>query len=252
MAAGTGQNPNQSISRAIEVLHFVADNPGSSLGQIAKATGLARSTVQRLVAVLNAEGFITKNFGQQGVYLGMEVARLAAKVHLDARILLMPLMQELHATVGGNLDLTTYEHGKVVVIEQIASHEAIRVISYVGKQHPIHCTANGKAHLSLLSNDEAMAAMGPRLRKYTSRTVTDRRQLLQRIEAGRRSGLFVDEEEYSEGACAVATVLPEIGGRSLAIAIAMPTHQYRQKVEAVKAALLKFRAKVKRTYGSSI
>lgn len=243
---------SQSISRAIQVLRHVGDNPGASLGEIAKATGMPRSTVQRLVGALNAEGLLTKNFGQQGVFLGMELARLGAKVDLDARILLRPLMEDLHARIGDNIDLTVLDQGQVIVIEQIASNEQIRVISYVGKQHPVHCTANGKAHLGQLDRSDALAILGPRMEALTPNTITDPKTLMAQIDAFRQVGLYVDREEYGADACAVATTLPTIGGRKLAISIAMPSTRFARREEEVKAALLDFRRSIHATFGTSI
>ncbi|WP_171060883.1 IclR family transcriptional regulator [Poseidonocella sp. HB161398] len=242
----------QSISRAVAVLRAVADKPGSSLGEIAKATGLARSTVQRLVGALNAEGLLIKTFGQQGVYLGMELARLGAKVEIDARALLRPLMEELHGRIAENIDLTTIDHDRVIVVEQIASNENIRVISYVGKQHPVHCTANGKAHLSQMSRAEAEAFLAGPLEVFTPQTITDQTRLLDQVAAYREAGLFIDREEYSDGACAVGVALPQIGGRSLALAIAMPSARFQKREEEVKAALLDFRRAVQAEFGASI
>ena len=242
----------QSISRAAAVLRAVADHPGASLGEIAKATGLARSTVQRLVNALNTEGFLTKTFGQQGVFLGMELARLAARVNLDARTMLTPFMDELHARIADNIDLTALEQGRVVVIEQIASNENIRVISYVGREHPIHCTANGKAHLSQLSRPEALAILGDRMERLTPNTITDPNALLAQVDAFRQVGLYIDREEFAEDVCAIATTLPEIGGRKLAISIAMPSARFQRREEDIKSALIDFRRKVQNAFGRSI
>ena len=242
----------QSVSRAVAVLRHVADAPGASLGEIAKATGLPRSTVQRLVGALSGEGLLTRNFGQQGVFLGMELARLGAKVALDARVLLRPQIEELHARIGDNIDLTVLDQGRVVVIEQIASNEDIRVISHVGKQHPIHCTANGKAHLGQLSHTEALALLGDKLPALTPNTITNPKALLAQVDAFRQVGLYIDREEYGIDACGVATTLPEIGGQKLAIAIAMPSTRFHRREEEVKAALLDFRRTVQANFGNSI
>lgn len=243
----------QSISKAISVLRAIADNQGCSLGDLAKATGMARSTVQRMVSALNNEGFVTKNAGHQGVFLGMELARLGAKVNLNARALLMPLMEELHAQIGDNIDLTALDGDRVIVIEQIASNEDIRVMSFVGREHPAHCTANGKAHLSQMSHEAALTLLEDRgMQKMTSHTITDPERLLAQVEAFAEFGLFIDREEYGDDACAMATTLPEIGGRKLAISIAMPTARFKRREEDLKAALLSFRREVQSRFGSSI
>ena len=49
----------QVISRAVNVLQSISDEPGGmSLGDIAKKVDLPRSTVQRIVATLEVGGFI--------------------------------------------------------------------------------------------------------------------------------------------------------------------------------------------------
>ncbi|UNK39954.1 IclR family transcriptional regulator (plasmid) [Shinella sp. H4-D48] len=243
---------SQSISKAVAVLKAVADRPGCSLGEIAKQTGMPRSTVQRLVNSLNNEGLLTKNFGHQGIYLGMELARLGARVHLDARTLLRPFMEKLHEETGDNIDLTALEHGKVVVIDQIASNEQIRVISFVGKQHPIHCTANGKAHLSLLNPEDAEKLLKEGMTQLTRNTIVDSKVLMAQVAAFREIGLFIDREEFGEDACAMATTLPSIGGRQLTISIAAPRARFNRKEEHIKTALLAFRRDVQQTFGTSI
>lgn len=246
------KSDGQTISRAVAILQVLADRPGASFGQVAKATGLPRSTVQRLIGVLNQEGLVTKAFGQQGAYLGMELARLGAQVRIDARALLRPFMEELHGRIGDNIDLTTLEDGRVFVIEQIASNETIRVISYVGLHHPIHCTANGKAHLSMLDEATARALIGEAPKAFTANTRTDADAILADIEASRVEGLFTDHEEYDEGASAVAVPLPQIGGKDFAISIAMPTSRMERQEPAVREALLDLRARVVAEYGKSI
>ncbi|MCB1337635.1 MAG: IclR family transcriptional regulator [Maritimibacter sp.] len=246
------RSDGQTISRAVSILQALAERPGASFGQLAKMTGLPRSTVQRLIGVMNKEGLVTKAFGQQGAYLGMELARLGARVQIDARALLRPFMEQLQTKIGDNIDLTTLDDGRVFVVEQIASNETIRVISYVGKQHPVHCTANGKAHLSMLDRDAARALIGPAPEACTPRTLTDPAAILDAVDRARGLGLFADSDEYQEGASALAVPLPRIGGRDFALSIAMPTPRFTRMRDEIGAALLAVRDGVVAEYGRSI
>ena len=64
------------IGRAAAILRALADQPrGSSLGEIAKATGLARATVQRIVGALEAERLVSSNTRAGSVRLGRSRAR---------------------------------------------------------------------------------------------------------------------------------------------------------------------------------
>lgn len=242
----------QTISRAVSILNVLADKPGASLGQIAKATGLPRSTVQRLVGVLNTEGLVTRSFGQTGSYLGMELARLGAKVNLDVRSLMRPFMEQLHEKVGDNIDLTMLKDGQVYVIEQIASNETIRVISYVGMQHEIYCTANGKAHLSLLAPEARLDALPVPLESKTPNTKTDPEEILKEISDSEKDNLYFDDQEFSEGVCAIATPLPAIGDSDLAVSVALPSLRYQRRKADICASLIEFRKTLTTQFGASI
>ena len=76
----------QVISRAAKILRTLREHPkGLSLAQIAKEVSLARSTVQRIVATLEQENFITAATANGGFRLGPEIAILAASVHSNLR-----------------------------------------------------------------------------------------------------------------------------------------------------------------------
>ena len=240
----------QSISRAVAILRALADHPGASFGQLARVTGLPRSTVQRLIGVLAAEGLVAKAFGQRGAFLGMELARLGARVQIDLRGFLRPFMVALQDRIGDNIDLTALEDGRVVVIEQLASNEAIRVISYVGMQHPAHCTANGKAHLAMLSPDAARALIGPAPRAYTENTVTDPDAILSALPGV--DGLFIDQDGFGIGASAMAIALPGIAGRDLALSIAMPSARFVTMQDQIAKALTDCRAQICAAHGRSL
>lgn len=246
------RSDGQSISRAVQILRALAERPGASFGQLAQMTGMPRSTAQRLIGVLNQEGLVVKAFGQQGAWLGMELARLGAQVRIDVRALLRPFMERLHDQIADNLDLTILDGDRVVVIEQIASHEAIRVISYVGMQHPVHCTANGKAHLSMLPAARARELIGTAPRGHTPNTRTTPDAILAGIEAERPAMLFTDQDEYSEGASAMAVPLPNVAGQDLALSVAMPTPRFLRLKDQIGAALLAVRADLVQAYGNGI
>ena len=87
-AAGLGV---QVIARAASVLRALEGRPdGLSLGQIAKEVGLARSTVQRIVAALLTEDFVTEAQPGRGVRIGAGLARIAASLSSNFTEILAP------------------------------------------------------------------------------------------------------------------------------------------------------------------
>ena len=70
---GSGNNV-RVITRAAQILRVLkSDDRGLSLGEIAERIGLPRSTVQRLVNALIAEGFVVASASGSGLRLGLEI-----------------------------------------------------------------------------------------------------------------------------------------------------------------------------------
>ena len=243
-AAGKEKGEMRLIARAAAILRALAERPtGASLGELAKATGLARSTVQRLVDALALEGLISAGVNSASIKLGLEISRLASFVQSGPREHFRPYMEELMRLAQETVDLTILdEQGSVIVIDQLASTYSLRVVSHVGQRIPLHCSASGKAHLSQLGADERRALITPAIRRLTPNTKTDLQEILAEIEASARRGYFVDNEEYAEGVCALAIGAPSPGGGNFAIAIPIPAHRFSANREAYTQHLLELRA----------
>ena len=139
----------QVIARAAAILRALEEQPvGLSLGQIAQRVDLARSTVQRIVAALEAEKLVIAASPTGRVRLGPTILRLAASARTDfvalARPFLVRLSQELHETV----DLATIKKDHLIFIDQVIGSQRLRTVSAVGETFPLYCTANGKAYLA--------------------------------------------------------------------------------------------------------
>jgi DNA-binding transcriptional ArsR family regulator len=115
------------IVRAAAILHALIEQPhGASLGELAKATGIPRSTVQRLVNALEAERMVRTNGRQPGVRLGVELCRMAAAVEGDVRDFLRPYAERLLDRSQESVDITYWDKDVPVVIETFASPQALR------------------------------------------------------------------------------------------------------------------------------
>lgn len=239
----------RTVARAAAILRALADSPsGASLGQIAKYTGLARSTVQRIVGGLAAERLVASDGRASSLRLGPEVARLAAAVHRDLIQVFKPILQRLHAEVEDTVDLTMLQGGAAVVVDQVASARALRVVSHIGTPLPLHCTASGKAHLQLLCPIAAREHLVTPLKAHTPNSMTVVDTVLTTL--AMPSGLSVDEEEFAIGVCALALPIraPHLG--NIAVAVSMPKLQFEAHADRVSAALERCRAALERASGA--
>jgi IclR family transcriptional regulator, acetate operon repressor len=235
----TEKSQVQVIARAAAILRALEEETsGLSLGQIAQRVGLARSTVQRIVAALQAEKRVIAASPNGRVRLGPTILRLAASVRTDfvsvARPFLTKLSNELHETV----DLAIVKKDHLVFIDQVIGPHRLRTVSAVGETFPLYCTANGKAYLAELERASIERLIGRSYERRTPKTLIRLDDLLDDLAAVRRSGVAFDREEHTLGICAAGVAMRDLLGNSVAISVPVPTQRFHDRQGHIAERLL--------------
>ena len=231
----------QVIARAASLLRALEHQPdGMSLGQLAKAVSLPRSTVQRIVDALDSEGFVIAASAANGVRLGPALLALAAATRFHMADAARQTMEALAKECGETVDLSLADQDKVVFIDQVAGTHRLTATSAIGVSFPLHSSANGKAVLAAM-DDADIARLRKRLRlvAITPHTLTTWAQLDREIATIRRTGLAFDREENSLGICAAAMALRSPSGEIAAVSVPVPVQRFTENEAALSAALLK-------------
>lgn len=240
--AATGDRQGiQVIARAASLLRALEHQPdGMSLGQLAKAVSLPRSTVQRIVDALDSEGFVIAASAANGVRLGPALLALAAATRFHMADAARQTMEALAKECGETVDLSLADQDKVVFIDQVAGTHRLTATSAIGVSFPLHSSANGKAVLAAM-DDADIAKLRKRLRlvAITPHTITTWAQLDREIATIRRTGLAFDREENSLGICAAAMALRSPSGEIAAVSVPVPVQRFADNEAALSAALLK-------------
>ncbi len=232
----------QVIARAAAILRIVDAAPGGlSLGQIAKQTGLPRSTVQRIVNALAMQEFLTPASRGGGVRIGRGLQRLAANDRPEPARQVARLLRELGEKVGETVDLATLSEGSAMFVDQVQGSHRLVALSAVGARFPLHCTANGKAILSLFPKEEAEFLIGKSLEEHPQYKLRNRRALLRELEDARSTRLSYDFEEHGEGIFAIGTAFRGADGTPLAVSIPVPSQRFAEQREFLAEQLLEFR-----------
>lgn len=224
----------QVISRATAILRVLSDQP-QSLGSIASATGLPRSTVQRIVEALALESLVEA--GSKGVRLGWGLTEIAKRNETNILTTARPVLETLFARTRETVDISTALGAEVSFLDRIISDQELRVVSFPNKPRPLYAKANGKALLACLSNQEIERLFNDKLTALTQHTLTDLPALLAEIEQVRESGFAYDLEEHALGVCAIGTGLVAPDGKPYAFSVAMPLSRYESMKQEVEAAL---------------
>ncbi len=233
----------QVIARAASVMRALENQPaGLSLGEIAVAVGLARSTVQRIAAALQAEQLLIAASPTGKLRLGPALKRLASSVETDTLSLARPVLRGLSEELGETVDLVAVKGASLIFIDQIIGSHRLRTVSAVGEKFPLYCKANGKAYLATLTDAQVERLVGLKLERRTAHTVADLPTLLRDLAAVRRAGIAFDQEEHTEGISAAGVCLTDSGGSPVVVSVPVPTSRYQRRHRIITDALLKAKA----------
>lgn len=233
------KNHVQVIARAATIMRALEmETQGLSLGQISQRVGLARSTVQRIVAALESEKLLIAASPNGRVKLGPALLRLASSVRNDFVALAKPFITQLSSELHETVDLSTVCKNHLVFIDQVVGSQRLRTVSGVGDTFPLHCTANGKAALSELDDSMIERLIGAKLEARTPRTLTKLDALLGEIKAVRRSGVAYDREEHTLGICAAGVALKDPLGNTVAISVPVPAARFPQQQATITDKLI--------------
>jgi DNA-binding IclR family transcriptional regulator len=236
----------QVIARAAAVLRALEGHPeGLSLAQIAREVGLARSTVQRIVAALASEDFVAEAQPGRGVRIGPGLARIAASLSANLVELLHPHLVALGEAVDETVDLSVLSGGSAVFVDQIPGKQRLVALSAIGARFPLHCTANGKAILACFGNEDARALIQRSVVEHVDYPLTDPARLMREIEIVRRKHLAFDLGEHGAGVSAVGAAMRDAYGRPIAVSVPAPSQRFTPKRDALSDALLAFREKLR-------
>ncbi len=233
----------QVIARAAAVLRALKDcQTGLSLGQIADRVALPRSTVQRIVAALIDERLLVATRAA-GVRLGPELQALAEAARTNTVDLCRPHLTALMAATGETVDLSALRGGQMVFLDQVQGSHRLRAVSSVGEHFPLTTTANGRAALSILAEQDAIDLAAAEWGQGLGNMPV----LQARLSLARKLGFAEDNDDHTEGISAIGIAFRDFSGEVFAISLPIPTSRFAERRTLVTSALLAVKADLEGT-----
>jgi len=243
-AASAESGGIQVISRAAAIMRALeGEADGLSLAEIAVKVGLPRSTVQRIVGALSAEGLLTAASLRARVRLGPGLVTLARTIDIATDRILRPVLVELARDCSETVDLSVLQGKGAIFVDQVTGAQRLVALSAVGETFPLYCTANGKALLAVMPVEWRQRVLSEKLAPLTPLTITDPAIIEAQIDEFQDTRLTWDVQEHAEGICAVGTAFMDSLGRPFAISIPVPVSRFEARAGALSDMLLKARAK---------
>ncbi|PHH45327.1 IclR family transcriptional regulator [Pluralibacter gergoviae] len=241
----------QVIARAVAVMRSLSRHPsGLSLSAIAQDVQLARSTVQRIVAALEAENMVESMGSQGGFRLGPALGQLLHQTQADIITSVREHLNDLAASVQESVCLSTLAGDKVYVVDCTIYERELRVAFPVGVEAPAYSTAAGKIILSQLDADALAKRIPARLPMLTPKTL-NREQLLCQLTEIRSSEIACDMQEHLEGVCTFAVLINTYLG-AYAISIIAPSVRAEYSQQRFQDALFACKKVIEQKIGSAL
>jgi IclR family acetate operon transcriptional repressor len=202
----------------------MADAGGEvAISRLAADSGLAVSTIHRLVRTLVARGYV-RQLPSRRYVLGPRLIHLG---ECSSRVLAtwaQPHLSRLVDTIGETANMAILDSDRVVYVAQVPSRHSMRMFTEVGRRVYLHCTGVGKVLLAQLppgTARELLVRAGMPAR--TDRTVTDPDELLAQLPEIAEQGYALDDGEQEAGVRCVAVPVPVPGGSAAgAISVSGP------------------------------
>jgi DNA-binding IclR family transcriptional regulator len=223
-AALSGIREVKSAARTVEVLEFLAArrNRPVTIRELCSELSAPRSSIYALLRTLTDLGWVRTDPTRSMYSIGIR-ALLAGTTYLDTDPLLrivQPHLEELGKRLGETVHYGRLDGSDIVYLATQESPAYERKSNRVGRRLPAYATSLGKAVLANLGTD-VEAHLPEKLLPLTHHTITSRRKLKADLEASRKRGYAVDNEENTLGlrCFGVELDLDDSGGDALSCSV---------------------------------
>jgi DNA-binding IclR family transcriptional regulator len=221
-----------ALERGLKVLQlFNRGRVELSPPEIAKALGLPRTTVFRLIQTLENLGFLERNGA--ALRLGPAVLRLGFEylASLELTEIARPIVERLRDETDSASQLVIRDGREVVVVLKASTASMFASNVTVGTRFPAHATILGRTLLSELS-DEDLERLFPekQLRSFSQTTPKTLAELKALLAEDRRRGFAISEGFFERGICALAAPVRDRAGRVVAaVSLTLPRQSLEPK-----------------------
>jgi IclR family acetate operon transcriptional repressor len=218
----------QVLLRALSLLEILAeDDEGYRLIDLSERTGLASSTVHRLLTTLEQKRFVCFQRESALWYIGAQCFSVGAVFGRRRQLteLATPAMHRLRDVSGETVNLGCINEHDMLLLLQVQSREVMRAASRPGDRSPLACTAMGKAVLAAMPDAKIAAyVQHGGLQRLTPQSIARPTALHRELQEVRRMGFAIDNEETSLGVrCVAAAIFDELSLPVAALCVVGPT-----------------------------
>ena len=153
----------QSVAHALDVLEqFFGEVDELGVTELSKRLKLHKNNVFRLLATLEARGYIEQNKATENYRLGIKCLHLGRRYihHMGLVRQARPILADVARKCRESAYVAIVRRDGVVPLEAAEPEDrAVRITPPIGMTLPLHCTAAGKAHLAFDAEEQLKSAI---------------------------------------------------------------------------------------------
>jgi len=240
---GYAGDPNfmASLARGLAVIRaFTQQRRHLTIAQLSQRTGIPRAAVRRCLYTLSMLGYVGTEDGRTYALrpriLALGHAYLSSTPLVYA---VQPLLDQITSVLHESSSLAVLEGDEILYIARSSTTTRLMSIDLgIGSRLPAYCTSMGRVLLAGLTDAELDVYLSRvKLVKLTTRTVSTADELKVALNAVRRNGYAVVDQELEIGLRSIAVPVSDREGRSAA-AINVGTQSSRVSVAEMESKFL--------------
>ena len=217
----------KSADRVLDIFElFTGEKDSFTLTDIAKELKMPISSTYQIIQNMLNRGYLETDSTGKHFHLGNKIfeIRVQHRKHTNLPTEFFNIAGKMAEDLNETVLLGVRSGDKVVYIAEKSPPQPLRVTSSVGSVLPLHASASGKMLLSRMS-DEELEALYPneQLEQFTSRTISNLRDLKQELAKARAMGIAYNFGESVEGVHCVAGPIFDMEGNVVAsLSVSIP------------------------------
>jgi DNA-binding IclR family transcriptional regulator len=232
MQAAIGYQPPRSrgagspgISAVLDVLDILDREGPTTLADLARETGIAKSTLHRVCSIMFERGWAARDVHTGHIELGPRVAWLAHTAPVSPLTAVFHgVARRLVARHNETTCLTVLDGRESVFIAKEETTHQVRLVTSVGSRLPAFAAASGRVLLADCPEEEVAALYaGCELVTPTGRQLAGLGELFGILRKARRRGYAENVDETSLGLHCLAVPVGPPGRVAAAITLCVPT-----------------------------
>jgi DNA-binding IclR family transcriptional regulator len=206
-----GEYAIQTVVNAMRLMEAFRDEEELGVTELSHLLDLHKNNVFRLLATLEAQGYIEQSTLSDRYRLGVRTLELG-QAFLRGRTLLRrarPILTALANELKESAHLATLRGFEVVHLDGALGEQLVLTKLRVGERLPAHCTALGKVLIGCATENVREAydrnlSATEGLCAHTPATIVDRDKLFEHLRTVAGAGFAIDLEECEPGLCCAA------------------------------------------------